>query len=243
MDNEDVVPQWLRTALLQFYPDWANAFPRLKFRVCRDCNGQMNSVFEIPARPIVLAMLSATPESPVTLGLSERCIVARWLMKTALLYAIVRKHRDDVSIGIHPQFAHGYDPVLALMNQRSWLLRLMRDGVATPSTSVAVAMIGDATRSRPVARRGDGAFVLNDMNLWLPLVTETVVQNGALRQHVAMRRIDDRFVVIWPPILGTVLWPPAPLAIDDLVEHVKMIAYKSTMPLIRVNRLRLPIAR
>lgn len=114
MDNEDVVPQWLRAALLSFFPGWQNAFPRVKFRVCQACNRHMNRTFEIPARPIVLAMLSAMHEQPIRMSLEHRSIVARWLMKTTLMYAIMRKHRDDVPIGLHPQFAQTYDAQLAL---------------------------------------------------------------------------------------------------------------------------------
>lgn len=237
MDNEDVVPQWLRGALLSFFPGWQNAFPRVKFRVCQACNRHMNQIFEIPARPIVLAMLSATREKPIQMGLDHRSIVARWLMKTTLLYSIMRKHRDDVPIGLHPQFADTYDIQFALAKQRAWLIRLMRDGVATPATSVSVAMVADAASGRPIPRRGDGAFAINDLNVWLPLVTETVVDDGALRQHVAMRFIDDRFVVLWPPTFGSVGWPPALLSVADLIEHAGSIPYKSAMPLIRADRL------
>ena len=70
-----------------------------------------------------------------------------------------------------------------------------------------------------------------------PLVTETVVDDGALRQHVAMRFIDDRFVVLWPPTFGSVGWPPALLSVADLIEHAGSIPYKSAMPLIRADRL------
>lgn len=164
--------------------------------------------------------------------------MARWLMKTTLLYSIMRKHRPDVPIGLHPQFAETYDAQFALAKQRAWLMRLMRDGVATPATSVTMAMVGDVASGRPIPRRADGAFVINDLNIWLPLVTETVVENGALRQHVAVRSIDDRFVVLWPPMFGSVAWPPAPLSATDLIEHAESIRYKSAMPLIRTDRLR-----
>lgn len=65
MTDEDVLSQWLRTALLQRQIPGvtASTVPRVKLRICQTCNRQSDWAFEAPANPVIkqAPKPSATP--------------------------------------------------------------------------------------------------------------------------------------------------------------------------------------
>src|SRR3954454_13358122 len=56
--NEDWLPQWARKRLLALFPPTGQHPPRLKVRICGDCNAGLNEQFETNSNQVVGPMLS-----------------------------------------------------------------------------------------------------------------------------------------------------------------------------------------
>jgi hypothetical protein len=212
MTAEDVLPQWLRRHILAGLPDTdPNRFPRMKYSICETCNAALNVHFEHPARPILLSMMRG--ESMVLTAPNVHD-VAGWMVKTDLLVATFRRSQGE-------QFFHPagtpVDLSQSLRSFRGPLQSLLVDRILPKETTVCAGFVDEAPRARAKAFRSrtDGDVGLYSLTRWPPLVYETVIDDGLHDQQVAMRESDDRLVVLWPPRVRPVSWPPKPMTLDE----------------------------
>ena len=230
------MPRWLRQDLVNgIGAEWAAPrLPRVRMRVCAACNARMNVAFEVPARPVLLRMMSGA-RWPMTLD--ERRVAAFWMIKTDILYGILRIVRDNVEPGVHPKYQHRWDPGQRLADHRANLMRLTRDGIAPPRTIVSAALmeVVEPSRCIPITPRDDGDFVSRGVNVWMPLVYETIQGDRDPAAHATLRLDDGRFVVLWPPRMGeSALWPPAPISFTE-VRAFRASEHGHLMPLLRLR--------
>lgn len=235
MTDEDVLPQWLRTVLLDRVPGLsAPALPRVKLRVCEACNRQSNRAFEEPARPVIKRMLSGTP---FVLSTEDARHVGLWALKTEGFYGLMRHWRDDMQPSVHPQFAASYNQTEAAERRRLEQHALVYNLMPPVNSTVSVLWIrpGRAWRRQPILNRADGAFQTYGVTNVYPLLFESITGDAEPAEQQRMRHADPRFAVLWPVAeQHAVRWPPAPASLRDVVAYQARFGRRAhVLPLVR----------
>jgi hypothetical protein len=82
LNDEDVVPRWLRSAIARARGTGFQLPPRALVPICESHNTSFARGLESPAAPIMSSMISG---GPVELTPARQALLARWAMKTSLM--------------------------------------------------------------------------------------------------------------------------------------------------------------
>lgn len=197
-----MLPRWARThALRLFPPKIGRPFPpRIKLRICTDCNHQMGRRYEDRASPLIKPMMQGLARQLTPLQQGD---ISRWMVKTTLLLSIANriKNRRD------------YEPT------RQLLLTMLDEDAPPAGTSVRVGRFPAAGEEGAA----DGNANLADLlpggpppRMHFYAVTtlahfafEMVMTNSPDALHfIARTEASDRLVRLWPPQIGTAHYPP-----------------------------------
>jgi hypothetical protein len=122
-NDEDVLPQWVRSEALRLHPPTTlQAFPpRLKLRICTACNRDMARRYETNAAPLMKPMMRGNQQH---LNSTQQRTIALWTIKTMLMLGIADRVKRR------------------LVNEawRQLLLRLTRDDLPPSGASVRVGI-------------------------------------------------------------------------------------------------------
>jgi hypothetical protein len=213
LTREDVLPNWVRSYAAQYAEERApggsfagTAYgkeradqplppPIVARMVCQTCNGWMNGTFETTARPHLIALMERTATQLAEESVSA---VARWINKTALVYALTVKPRV-FSAATYRRFRHTGAPI---DNCRIF--------VGEKDDAGAMYSTRPPPTPAPIEAGTGGDFRIATWKTTLtlgPLVTHyTWVAPGVSARTVADR--DGLVVPIWPAPSGGIAWPP-----------------------------------
>jgi hypothetical protein len=179
----------------------APSFSQTVRRVCRSCNNGWMSTMEEEMKEIAVRVRGGRD---VVFGSVEQAVVAKWILKTALVIALLYDHNaTKVEPGHYGTLASGDLPP----NTTVWLGRY--DGVEMEAGSWLQRFAWEA-REEPTAA-GEGYIFLTSA---LSLVGFGIVMGGSVDVPPGVR-MGDRMVAafrrIWPPSHHYgVVWPPSP---------------------------------
>lgn len=89
---EDIVPTWLRKETLQLSGRSGQLPPRVKLRICRDCNEELGRRFESPLSPLLKRMVIG---DTVMLDSAAQGSIGAWIAKTSLLSLLMREQMSS----------------------------------------------------------------------------------------------------------------------------------------------------
>lgn len=211
--EEDAYPKWLRKRLFRIYralpPErripsqgWEQSPRALLKPVCQKCQRRLNQLFEVPAHPLLKAVLD---DLSIVLTPRQQVIVASWCAKTAFVTGMARNERR----GPPP-----LEPDLAEFMRLS-LQSMLARGTPPLSSTVRIAYMTTEV-TKPTQRRFlPPGWPHPDLIESLSLVSvprflsETlVIGEPLLTSFISGTQDDDRFIRIWPPHVTHVRWPP-----------------------------------
>jgi hypothetical protein len=190
--------------------------PRIKIRICAECNSEMGRVYEKPTAPILRQLICG--QSPVELDPRSQTLIGRWSIKTIILLHM--KHA--MTLGKQH------------MVDAESLLQMNRGGLPPEASSVRIA--------RYVARASDerpGEGLRGSMHGARPLVSCSHAAIGHLAIEVLSgtpiaildfqdrTQHDDRFVRVWPPRTQSVFAPIEALTPSDVSVMGRQLALMS----------------
>lgn len=199
-NNEDVLPTWARKALFENVPrdgTWELP-PRIKMRVCMDCNTLMARVYEHTTAPILKPLILG---ASVT-GLSGRhqALIGRWCIKTIILMHFIQA----MELGKFHE------------TDRLALLTMNLGGLPPEGSGVRIAKYvrrgHDDRPGEPLRGTLEGAkrLAASSYNVIGQLAIE--VTSGTLEastDFISRTQDDERFIRVWPPSVKLVDFPPA----------------------------------
>jgi hypothetical protein len=211
LTKEHVLPNWLRKYASQYAAGEApsggfsgSAYgkahsglplppPIVVRMVCEQCNGWMSDTFEVSAKPHLIALIEGTVTH---LDANAVSAVARWINKSALMYALTAQPCVFDAAAYH-QFRETGDPVAGC-------------GVFVGTKDDPGAPYSTKPPTTPLP---EGAGVSFWIDTW-----KTTLGLGALVVHytwtapgVAARTVADRdglVLPIWPVPPDGITWPP-----------------------------------
>ncbi len=208
--KEDAHPLWIRKLILEWFrafpqevfvdPKWEQQRRSILKPVCQKCQRRLNETFEIPARPLLQAMMDG---SALALTPSQQAIVAGWIAKTILVLALCPTNQ--------PAAAEQVEEL------RSYLYSTLHGGAPPDNATIRIAYV---TENLDPPQRGFVPAGWPDPNRiqffsisgYPHLLCEMIVSSAQWTfAFIDTTEDDDRFLRIWPPQLADALWPPPSL--------------------------------
>jgi len=191
--------------------------PRIKIRICAECNSQMGKVYEESTAPILKPLIAG--QSFTGLTPRSQSLIGRWCIKTIMLLHM--KHA--MTLGKY----HKVDG--------DSLLRMNRGGLPPDASSVRIARYMSAT-----ADGAPGEALRGSLEGAQPLVSCSYGSIGHLAIEVLSgsqmaildftdrTQHDERFVRVWPPRMKSVDFAPEEsLTQDDIDVMERQLALLS----------------
>lgn len=151
--REDAYPVWLRRRVYEWYralppgrveSGWKPGSRTMLAPVCQRCQRRLNALFEMPARPLLLEMLTG---STIDLSSRQQVVIAGWFVKTAIVLGLARNpNRGPTAL-----------PELSAERLRLDLCRMLKDGTPPIDATTRLAYVTHAPQQ----------------TLWPPLVAPT----------------------------------------------------------------------
>lgn len=200
LNDEDVLATWARKFTLRMFREDGQANPpRIKLRICTECNARMGRRYEDVAAPLIKPLMLG---QEVSLTVQEQADISRWVIKTTLLLNVKERIRSG----------RDYETI------RQLLAAMIEVDVPPPGCSVRIG--------RFPAEEDDPPDVAANLAEILPggppstilfcavasfgqLGIDVVMTNPAdLVDFIARTETSDRLVRIWPPTVQGAEFPP-----------------------------------
>jgi hypothetical protein len=170
--------------------------------VCGKCNNGWMSDLEAEAKPILEQMFD---DKPISLDQKQQEIIARWLMKTAMVYDSVKGraapnlfYRKDECVALRE---HGHIPQPTMM----WIGRL--DEVHRSIWGMDFTRQSDEGQINcTVVTLTNENFVAQVVSLHLP---RTPTATTKIPMEPKYGELDSSLSQLWPPKTSALTWPPA----------------------------------
>lgn len=200
LNDEDVLPDWARSEAFDIFPPpEARSYPpRIKLRICIDCNTTMARRYEDRVAPLVKPMMWGK-DRHLTEG--QQAHVGRWMLKTSLL------------LGILKIIESGGDPGPT----RQTLVHMLDVDVPPDGSSVRIGRFTAGKRmhnekARMAKLLPGGApkgLVSAGVSSFANVVFEHLMGDPrSIDSFVAGTKRSDRLIRIWPPQVEGVDFPP-----------------------------------
>lgn len=210
--EEDAYPKWLRKRIFEWLRSLPEGIPEQGWEqgarvllkpVCQRCQRKLNEVFEIPNHDLLKAMLDG---SVIKLSPQQQMALAGWTFKTALVLILERTT----------------NPYAIQVLQR-YLRDALEGGTPPSNATVRLAYLTDSLKdSRGGFLPPGWPDVLDPSEGFWSVISvpgflgETITgPMPVVRSYIEATKDDDRFILVWPPQLVSVVWPAIPLGFSD----------------------------
>ncbi|MCS5731995.1 hypothetical protein N1031_19745 [Herbiconiux moechotypicola] len=205
MTKEDVFNSWLRKFLADKSTNPTGFPPRVVIHICERCNNELSRVFDTPASKVLKHMMNRTPG---VLTREEQLVVARWRVKTDLLYNLLRTETFYIE-GPEPKTDESYE------RDRAMVMRMLdSEGSDLPEASVRVGIVDPLNTTTPPKLLAPNwpkewnSHVLSSVEPLGILLFESVIFFPG--QRVAFTKDNpprDDFPYLAPTVKESIRWP------------------------------------